>query len=68
MAVTEEVNECGAWVEWEGKKGCGAEGAVQVLGLGGNEEGIQSSGTKFVASLLLEYFRSTLGPNAALSG
>jgi hypothetical protein len=31
--VTGELNECGAWIEWNGIKDCGVEGAVKVLGL-----------------------------------
>lgn len=25
--------QCGAWIEWNGARGCGVEGAVKVLGL-----------------------------------
>lgn len=31
--VTDELSQCGAWIEWNDKKACGIEGAVKVLGL-----------------------------------
>ncbi|CED83771.1 UDP-glucose:glycoprotein glucosyltransferase [Phaffia rhodozyma] len=40
MLVDPEMNDCGAWVEWNGKRGCGPDGAVEVLGLGKGKEGI----------------------------
>lgn len=35
--MSDEMDSCDAWVEWRGKRGCGVDGAVEVLGLDTNE-------------------------------
>lgn len=32
-ASEEGLEECGAWLDWQGRRGCGVDGALLVLGL-----------------------------------